>query len=230
MKIAGLQKLTLLDFPGHTACTVFTLGCNFRCPFCHNSDILRGSGAQLVLESDFFDFLKTRVNKLEGVCITGGEPLLQPDIVEFMQKIREMGFLIKLDTNGSNYEKLQYILQNKLCDYVAMDVKNTPEKYDLSCGGMINLQNVLSSIELIKNQTLVDYEFRTTVVKQLNEKDDFKAVAHLLKGAKRYYLQQFKDCEKVLKGGFSAYNEQEMQEILEIVKANGVETCLLRGI
>ncbi len=230
MKIAGIQKLTLLDYPEHTACTLFTVGCNFRCPFCHNSDILRGDSEQTLTENEFFEFLSERKDKLDGVCITGGEPLLQPDIVDFMKKIRAQGFLIKLDTNGSCFERLGDIVKNGLCDYVAIDVKNIPEKYHLSCGGMVNVQNVLKSISLLINQTKIDYEFRTTVVKELNEKSDFAQIASLLKGAKRYYLQQFKDSDKVLKGGFSAYSEREMAEIQRIVKENGFENCFLRGI
>lgn len=231
MKIAGLQKLTLLDYPEHTACTLFTRGCNFRCPFCHNSDILTSNAQEEgVTKDQFFDFLKSRKGKLDGVCITGGEPLLQPDIVEFMAQIRELGFLIKLDTNGSLHEKLKFIVENKLVDYIAMDVKNVGEKYNLSCGGMVNVEGVLKSIELLINQDKIDYEFRTTVVKELNAKEDFSQIATLLKGAKRYFLQSYKDSEKVLKRGFSAYSKEEMQEICQILSNVGLENCFLRGI
>lgn len=230
MKIAGIQKLTLLDYPGHTACTVFIQGCNFRCPFCHNSDLLKGSSQSVIEKEEFFEFLSLRKGKLDGVCITGGEPLLQPDVVEFIKEIRSFGFLVKIDTNGSCYEKLKYIIENKLCDYVAMDVKNIPEKYNFTCGGMVNVDNVLKSISLLINQREIDYEFRTTVVKEIHAKEDFKGLATLLKGAKRYYLQQYKHSEKVLKGGLSAYSESQMQELCEMVKSVGLENCFLRGI
>ena len=228
MKIAGLQKLTLLDYPGHTACTVFTAGCNFRCPFCHNSDLLRKNEGD-IRESEFFEFLLSRRAKLDGVCITGGEPLLQPDILEFMQKIRDMGFLVKLDTNGSIYDKLHYIVNNKMCDYIAMDIKNAPEKYNLTAGGMINIDNVKQSVNLLLNQNFIDYEFRTTVVKELHDKSDFKAISAFIAGAKRYFLQQYKDSEKVLDRRFSAYSESEMLEIMQYLQVNGVKNTACRG-
>ena len=229
MNIAGLQKLTLLDYPEHTACTVFTAGCNFRCPFCHNSDLLIKKSGD-ISEEELFEFLRSRVNKLDGVCITGGEPLLQPDILPFMQKIRDLGFKVKLDTNGSIYSKLEQIVNNKLCDYIAMDIKNIPQKYNLSCGGMVNVENVLKSVNLLINQTQIDYEFRTTVVKELNEVQDFSQIASFIKGAKRYYLQAYKHSDKVLKQGYSAYSEEEMQNIKNILHENGLKCATLRGI
>lgn len=229
MKIAGLQKLTLLDFPTRTACTVFTAGCNFRCPFCHNSDLLLKQQGE-IREDEFFEFLRSRKGLLDGVCITGGEPLLQNDIIPFMQKIRSEGFLVKLDTNGSIYSKLEQIVNNKLCDYIAMDIKNIPQKYNLSCGGMVNVENVLKSVNLLINQTQIDYEFRTTVVKELNEIQDFSQIASLIKGAKRYYLQAYKYSDKVLKQGYSAYSEEEMQNIKNILHENGLKCANLRGI
>lgn len=229
MNIAGLQKLTLLDYPEHTACTVFTAGCNFRCPFCHNSDLLIKKSGD-ISEEEFFEFLRSRVNKLDGVCITGGEPLLQPDILPFMQKIRDLGFKVKLDTNGSIYSKLEYVVNNKLCDYVAMDIKNAPEKYNLSCGGMVNVENVKKSVQLLMGQSAVDYEFRTTVVKELNSFNDFEVIARWISGAKRYFLQSYKHSEKVLKSGFSAYSEEDLITLCEKIKKWGVGGCYLRGI
>ena len=229
MKIVGLQKLTLLDFPGQTACTVFTAGCNFRCPFCHNSDVIYARNEEIPQE-EFFEFLQSRKGKLDGVCITGGEPLLQSDIIEFMAKIRALGFLIKLDTNGSIYGKLEYIIKNRLCDYVAMDVKNSVEKYNLTAGAVVDVQNVVKSIDLLKGQNLVNYEFRTTVVKGLHEIDDFKDISRLISGAKAYYLQQYKDCEKVLNRSYSAYSEEQMKQILQVVKSAGIANAHLRGV
>ena len=228
MKIAGLQKLTLLDYPEHTACTVFTAGCNFRCPFCHNSDVVYNK-TEGVSEEELFEFLASRKGKLDGVCITGGEPLLQPDIVEFMQKIRKLGFLIKLDTNGSMYDKLVAIVNEGLCDYVAMDVKSSPNGYNIACGGMVNVDNVLKSIAFLIGQNKIDYEFRTTVVKELHSKQDFEEIASLLKGCKRYFLQQYKHSHKVIKEGYSAYSEVEMKELCSFIKALNIN-CSLRGI
>ena len=228
MKIAGLQKLTLLDYPEHTACTVFTAGCNFRCPFCHNSDVVYNK-TEGVSEQELFEFLASRKGKLDGVCITGGEPLLQPDIVEFMQKIRKLGFLIKLDTNGSMHDKLVAIVNEGLCDYVAMDVKSSPNGYNIACGGMVNVDNVLKSIAFLIAQNKVDYEFRTTVVKQLHSKQDFEEIASLIKGCKRYFLQQYKHSHKVIKEGYSAYSEVEMKELCSFIKGLNIN-CALRGI
>ncbi len=228
MKIAGLQKLTLLDYPGHTACTVFTAGCNFRCPFCHNSDVVYNKTAGIG-EEEFFEFLASRKGKLDGVCITGGEPLLQPDLIEFMKKIRKLGFLIKLDTNGSLHERLVEIVNSGLCDYVAMDVKSSPNGYNSSSGGMVNVDNVLKSIAFLIDQNKIDYEFRTTVVKELHTKQDFEVISSLLRGCSRYFLQQYKHSSKVIKEGYSAYSEGEMQGLCELVKGFGIN-CALRGI
>ncbi len=229
MNIAGIQKLTLLDYPEKTACTIFTVGCNFRCPFCHNAELAVGEEQANVSEQEVLDYLISRRGKLDGLCITGGEPLLQTDILDFMAKVRSVGFLVKLDTNGSLYEKLKVIVDEKLCDYIAMDVKNVPEKYNVSAGCLTDNENVLKSIELLKNGG-VDYEFRTTVVKELNDKSDFEKIAKLLSGAKRYFLQKFRDSERVMERGFSAYSDEEMHEIQNIVKANGLEVCTLRGV
>lgn len=229
MNIAGIQKLTLLDYPEKTACTIFTVGCNFRCPFCHNAELAVGEEQANVSEKEVLDYLISRRGKLDGLCITGGEPLLQTDILDFMAKVRSAGFLVKLDTNGSLYEKLKVIVDEKLCDYIAMDIKNVPEKYSVSAGCLVDNENVLKSIELLKNGG-VDYEFRTTVVKELNDKSDFEEIAKLLSGAKRYYLQKFRDSERVMERGFSAYSDEEMHEIQNIVKANGLEVSALRGV
>lgn len=228
MKIAGLQKLTLLDYPEHTACTVFTVGCNFRCPFCHNSDIIYNLPSAISQE-EFFEFLVSRKGKLDGVCISGGEPLLQPDIIEFMQKIRKEGFLVKLDTNGSMHEKLKTIVGEGLCDYVAMDVKSSASGYFKACGGMVDVQSVMDSVSLLISQSKVDYEFRTTVVKNLHNKSDFEDIANRLKGAKRYFLQQYKHSPKVLKEGYESYSDDEMRELCSFVRGLGVN-CSLRGI
>jgi len=232
MIFAGFQKLTLLDYPEKTACTAFTSGCNFRCPFCHNSELafLRQDNLSSgYSEEEILQYLMTRKGKLDGICVTGGEPLLNRDLTGFIGRVRELGFLIKIDTNGSLYEPLENIVKNKLCDYVAMDIKNTPQKYALSAGCTVITENIKKSVELLKCG-YVDYEFRTTVVRELNEKEDFKAIAGWLSGAKRYFLQKFRDSEQVPNHAFTAYSDEEMREIAETVKNNGIPNVGLRGI
>ena len=194
VRFYGLQKLTLLDYPGNMACTVFTGGCNFRCPFCHNrSLVFLNENDSEIANEDIFDFLKNRNRILDGVCITGGEPLLHKGLKAFIQRVRDLGLKVKLDTNGSNFEKLKELIDEGLVDYVAMDIKNSPEKYAMTIG----LQNYdLSEIEKSKNYLLedhVDYEFRTTIVKQFHEVSDLKKIGEWIKGAKHYYLQNLED-------------------------------------
>lgn len=228
MKIAGLQKLTLLDYPGYTACTVFTGGCNFKCPFCHNSQLIVG-GTEQYSTVDIINFLKSRRGKLDGICITGGEPLLQNGLEDFLHEIHDQGFLIKLDTNGSFFERLQNIIEQGLCDYVAMDIKNIPEKYQLSAGGGVDIESVKKSVQLLINSNIA-YEFRTTVVKELNTKDDFKYIAEWLAGANGYFLQKYKYSEQVPNAYFTAYSDDEMREICEMLHGYGLKTATLRGI
>lgn len=232
MKFAGFQKLTLLDFPGRTACTVFTSGCNFRCPFCHNAEIafsVPPDPAHDFSDDEIIEYLEGRKGKIDGVCITGGEPLLHRGVADFCARVREKGFLVKIDTNGSVFGALQTLVENRLCDYVAMDIKNVPEKYELSAGCAVSVENVKRSVELLK-QGKVDYEFRTTVVKELNAKEDFKEIAEWLYGAKRYFLQKFKDSDCVPRHDFSAYSDAEMHEIAEILRAGGLDNVGLRGV
>ena len=232
MTFAGFQKLTLLDFPGKTACTVFTSGCNFRCPFCHNAEIAFSEPpdpAHDFSEDEIIEYLEGRKGKIDGVCITGGEPLLHGDIAKFCARVREKGFLVKIDTNGSVFGTLETLVENRLCDYVAMDIKNVPDKYALSAGCAIATENVKRSVELLK-QGKVDYEFRTTVVRELNAKEDFKEIAKWLCGAKRYFLQKFKDSDCVPRHDFSAYSDAEMREIAEILRAEGLDCVGLRGV
>lgn len=228
MKFAGFQKLTLLDYPEKTACTAFTAGCNFRCPFCHNSEIaFSTSGIQNEFSAEeIIDYLVGRKGKIDGICITGGEPLLNGEIEEFADRVHKLGFSVKIDTNGSMYERLERMIKNGLCDYVAMDIKNIPEKYALSAGCMVDVENVKKSVEFLK-QGLVDYEFRTTVVKELNAKEDFEKIGEWLKGGKKYFLQKFKDSDYVPVHDFSAYSDDEMREIASTVK--GVGYVGLRG-
>ena len=193
MIIGGLQKLTLIDYPGHLAATVFTVGCNFRCPFCHNPDLVISNfqfPISNILEKDFFDFLETRKGKLEGICITGGEPTIQPDIVAFVEKIRDLGYKVKLDTNGMRPDILRLLYSKKLLDFVAMDIKNKPEAYQETAGGSVDLERIKLSVELIRNSG-VDYEFRTTAVPGLHTEKDFLPIAKWLEGSKKYVLQEY---------------------------------------
>ena len=229
MNIAGLQKMTLLDFPGRVACTVFLQGCNFRCPFCHNSDLLPGKGDVLMDDGQLLAFLKKRQGLLDGVCITGGEPLLRPDLDELLSAIRELGFAIKLDTNGTHPHRLRTLVEAGLVDYVAMDIKNSPERYGETAGveGM-DLAPIRESVSYLLNGT-VDYEFRTTVVKQLHNEDSFRDIGPWIAGAKRYFLQSFVDRETVLKSGLSACTQEELEEFSNIVRP-WVTDVFLRGI
>lgn len=230
MKISGIQKLTLLDYPEHMAATIFTSGCNMRCPFCHNSSLVNiDKNAIFIDENDILGFLKKRVGILDGVCITGGEPLLQPDLIEFIKKIKELGFKVKLDTNGYLFEKLKEILDLNLVDYVAMDIKNSLTKYPLTTGldSMI-IDNISKSIELLKSSN-IDYEFRTTIVKELHNEDDIKDIANMLQGCKKYFLQQFEDTPYNLKQGYSAHDEKTLIKFKEYLNEKGIKTEI-RGL
>lgn len=194
MIINGLQKLSLVDYPSKLAATIFTAGCNLRCPFCHNASLVTHiQDSENYSEDEVIDFLKKRVGKLDGVCITGGEPLLHNDISNFIKKVRELGFLIKLDTNGYFTEHLKSLLDEGLLDYVAMDIKNCPVKYPLTVG-IPNFDStpVFESADILINGN-IPYEFRTTLVKELHTEEDMHRIGQKLKGAKTYYLQSFED-------------------------------------
>ena len=233
MHITGVQKLTLLDYPGAVACTLFTGGCNFRCPFCHNALLVDPKRVKEEGElpiQDVMSFLKKRKGVLDGVAITGGEPLLHSDMPEFLRDIKAMGYRIKLDTNGSNPELLKQILDEKLVDRVAMDIKNSPELYGLTVGrDDVDIAAIAKSKDmLLKGET--EYEFRTTVVKGIHTKESLAEAAKWIAGAKEYYLQQFKDSGDLLKGeGLSAFDETEMHELCETVK-NYVPAAEVRGV
>ena len=232
MILKGIQKTTLLDFPTKVACTVFTAGCNFRCPFCHNASLVLGSDNSGTVNIDeFFEYLKKRRNILDGVCITGGEPLLQKDIKEFMARIKELGYAVKLDTNGSKPEILKELIELGLVDYVAMDIKGSRAKYDLICGTENKkfMEEVSQSVDILL-ENKVDYEFRTTVVRELHEKEDFHDIGKWISGTDKYFLQQFKDSgDLISSNGFSAYNKEEMEELLDVVKAY-IPSAQLRGV
>ncbi len=193
MLLSGYEKLTLLDYPGKLASVVFTIGCSFRCPFCHNPELvdLRLTHGE-TSEDDFFSFLKKRKGVLEGVCITGGEPTIQPDILEFIEKIKSMGFLVKLDSNGTRPDVLQKVIEAKMVDYIAMDIKNSLEKYKNTVGTIADIERIKLSVSLIMRSG-IDYEFRTTAVPGIHTEQDFSDIAQWIKGAKHYYLQEYRE-------------------------------------
>lgn len=199
MHIAGQQKMTLIDFPNTIATTVFTAGCNFRCPFCHNPELVLNKKKSILgendeTEKDFFEFLIKRKGKIEGVCITGGEPTLQSDLFEFIKKIKDLGFLVKLDTNGTQPKVIEKLLNLKLLDFIAMDIKNVPEKYNQTTNTKVNIEQIKRSVELIRNSGIL-YEFRTTVVPGMHEEKDFLAIANWISGARAYYLQEYREAK-----------------------------------
>ncbi len=229
MKIHGLQKMTLLDFPGHVACTVFTGGCDLRCPFCHNFELVDGTAPAIMEEEELLSFLEKRRGLLDGVAFTGGEPCLQKNLPELMRKIREMGFAIKLDTNGNHPDMLEKMISEGLVDYVAMDIKNSPEKYAVTCGlETLDLTKIRQSVEILKSGR-VDYEFRTTVVAQFHEENDFRLIGQWLQGAKRYFLQSFTDRDSVPYGGMSAPSREEIFRYAQIAQENIPDTQV-RGV
>lgn len=230
MKIHGFQKLTLLDYPGMTACTLFFAGCNFRCPFCHNAPLVTDIDNTAVYdEAEVLSFLERRQGILDGVCITGGEPLMQPDLALFIGKIKALGYKVKLDTNGSAPDKLKAMIDSGLIDYVAMDIKNRKEKYAQTVGvEHFDITPIEESVSLLL-EGKVDYEFRTTVVKEYHTVDDIEAISRWIKGATKYYLQNFVDSGNLIGTDMSAVSK----ETLELMKStaeknlNFVET---RGI
>jgi len=264
MQIAGIQKTTLVDYPGKVAATIFTRGCSFRCPFCHNPElVLPEKFNPLILEEEILTFLNSRVGKLEGVCITGGEPTIQSDIIEFICKVKKMGFFVKLDTNGSQPERLREIIDKGNVDYIAMDIKSSLRKYeettnvkkcrsrDLSCrhpelvsgstdrhserseeslachsrfldchsreGGNL-VDNIQKSISLIMNSG-IDYEFRTTVCHPLHEIEDFEEIRKLIKGAKRYFIQNFVKSKQISElQKFKPFTDEELEKAKNTIK------------
>ena len=230
MIIQGLQKLTLLDYPGKVACTIFTAGCNFRCPFCHNASLVIDTSAnETIPEEEIFRFLTKRQGILDGVCISGGEPLIQDGIEEFIRQIKEMGYDVKLDTNGSFPDKLIRLVEAGLIDYVAMDIKNSQEHYGRTIGiEDYDIRDVHRSVKYLMSGK-VPYEFRTTVVREFHQRSDFASVGRWIRGAREYYLQQFVDSGDLIRPGLHGYNKEIMEQALEVVKKD-VESAKLRGL
>ena len=229
MKLHGIQKMTLLDFPGVVSCTIFLGGCDFRCPFCHNFELIDGTAQPVMDDDELIAFLKSRKALLDGVAITGGEPCLHPDLPELMRRIRAEGYKVKLDTNGYHPERLKSILEEGLADYVAMDIKNSEEKYALTCGvDTIDMDKIRQSISLLMNGS-TDYEFRTTVIHEFHEDEDFRKMGEWIKGAKRYFLQRFTDRDSVPYGNLSAPSFDDMHRYAAIASEYVADTQL-RGV
>ena len=228
MHIGGFQKMTMLDYPGKVACTVFTHACNLRCPFCHNAPLVVGEYTP-VSEEEILTYLKKRKGILDGVCITGGEPLLQKDIRSFIERVRALGLSVKLDTNGTFPEKLRELIDAGLVDYVAMDVKNSPARYAETTGlSTLDLAPIEESIRILK-ENRVPYEFRTTVVRELHSEADMQAIGAWLAGAERYFLQQFTDSGALLGEGYSAHDEGTLKTFADIVRPY-IPAVATRGI
>ena len=228
MKLGGIQKLTLLDYPGKLACTLFAPGCNFRCPFCHNASLVLDPAEALDLD-EVLAFLQKRRGVLEGVCLTGGEPLLQPGVEDFLRKIKAMGYAVKLDTNGSRPRRLGDLVRAGLVDYVAMDVKNSRDRYAETVGiPGFDLAPVEESVAFLLEGT-VDYEFRTTVVRELHTAESLRALSAWIAGARRYYLQGFVDSGDLIRPGLTAYTAAEMEDLRRAV-LDQVPSAELRGV
>ena len=226
MLIGGLQKLTLIDYPGKVACTLFTYGCNFRCPFCHNARLVSDE-PDLIPEEEFFAFLKKRQGMLDGVGITGGEPLLQKDMVPFLEKIRTLGYAVKLDTNGSFPDRLKEVVRAGLVDYVAMDIKNAPKLYAFTTGCDVNVDAIRESVDYLKSGA-VPYEFRTTIVKGHHEEASMREIGEWIRGTEKYFLQNFVDSGHLI-GEAEGLTEEEMRRMLSIVREY-VPTAEIRGL
>ncbi len=240
MNIAGIQKLTLLDYPGRCAATIFTPGCNLRCPFCHNASLvdpeeLKKSLSEngLIDPQEVLDFLKDRKGRLTGLAVTGGEPLMQPGILDFLREVKNIGYAVKLDTNGTNPERLRALLSAGIVDYVAMDFKNSREKYGLTTGvpestAAILYENTLLSKRFI-TESGVEHEYRTTIVKELHTLDDVRKMAQELEGEEKYFLQNFTDSGDILQGGFTSCSKAELEEMLAVAREY-VPGAQLRGV
>jgi len=239
MTIAGLQKTSLIDYPGKISAVIFTSGCNLSCPFCHNPELVNPKLSMFnIHESEIIEFLKKRKKILDGVVITGGEPTIYPDLIDFIKKIKKLNLLIKLDTNGTNPELIKKLIDEKLVDYVAMDIKGPLSKYPEIVAKDVDLQNIKKSVELIKKapreysgQAKIDYEFRTTVIPKYLDKKDFEKIGEWFKGAKNYYLQQYRNT-KTLDPDFQhvyPYDESKLQEFAKIMKKY-VKDIGIRGI
>lgn len=230
MQFSGFQKLTLLDFPGYVACTLFTAGCNFRCPFCHNASLVTHiDNSNSYSEEEILSYLKKRASVLDGVCITGGEPLMHKELPDFIAKVKTLGYRVKLDTNGSYPDSLAALIDSGNIDYVAMDIKNAPDKYLLTadCSEQ-DFADVKKSVELLK-QKKIDFEFRTTVVKEYHTVDDIKKISQWIVGADKYFLQNFMDSGDLIKNNLSAVAPETL-DLMRLAAKGEIPNVEIRGI
>ena len=227
MKIAGFQKLTLLDFPGKVACILFTQGCNFRCPYCQNSGLIGHENEELISEEEIFSYLNKRKGVIDGVVVSGGEPTVQPDLEAFMRKIKDMGFLVKLDTNGSNPELIEKLIKDGVVDYIAMDIKNVLPLYISVASVKASAEKLKRSIEIIKSSS-IDHEFRTTIIKNIHDIDKMKEICSYV-GGDKMYLQNFEQSENVLGKNLESFSKEELIEISKVMKGN-YPNVKVRGI
>ncbi len=231
LRIGGMQKISLVDYPNELASTIFLSGCNLKCPFCHNKDLVFvDANASFIESSEVMDYLIKRQNKLKAVCISGGEPLMQDEVIDFIKEIKEQGYKIKLDTNGFYPDKLKLVIDEKLVDYIAMDIKNSLDKYAKTIGLEVNEtieKNIKESIDLIMKSD-IDYEFRTTVVKELHTKENIENISILIKGSRKYCLQYFRNNENVINNELNSIDEETMTEFYNIA-IKYIENVEIRG-
>lgn len=229
MIVGGLMNLTLLDYPEKVACTVFTKGCNFRCPFCHNATLVNDHDCQDLTVYEVLEFLKKRKSVLEGVCLTGGEPLIQSDVEEFLAAAKKIGYKIKLDTNGSFPDRLIALVENGLIDYCAMDVKNSKSRYAETVGVDVDIAAIEKSVAYLLNQDKIPFEFRTTVTANFHDETSITQLAEWIAGAPKYYLQKFVDSGDLIDGTVTGASDEQMHRYLEIAK-KFVPNAELRGM
>lgn len=218
MQIHGFNKTTLLDYPKHLAATIFLGGCNMRCPFCHNASLVLNAASQPTIpEQEVLSYLEKRKTILEGVCITGGEPTLYPDLPEFISRIKALGFKVKLDTNGTNPNMVASLIAAGLLDYIAMDIKNSKEKYSSTVGlDHMSMEPILKSVNLLKSSP-IDYEFRTTIVREYHTTEDMLSIGQWLSGTKAYYLQSYEDSGDILKPGLHSHSKETLEEYARLL-------------
>ena len=228
MDFVGWEKLSLLDYDDNITTTLFMAGCPFRCPFCHNADlVLRPGEAKPIPFDEILDYLKKRKGVLDAVCISGGEPTLMEDLEEKIRTIKDLGYLVKLDSNGWRPHVLKKLIDQKLIDYVAMDIKNSPNKYHATCGTKVDLEQIKASVELLKTSG-IDYEFRTTLIDEFHDEEDIREIGKWIKGAKRYFLQMYIDSDHCIIGGFHPVSKEKARRWSEIL-AKDVDFVALRG-
>ena len=225
MKIFGIEKFSMVDWDGKIVCTLFASGCNFRCPFCHNSSLALAEGNEID-HNEIFNYLEKRKVLLDGVCISGGEPTLHPDLEEFVKKIKDMGFKVKLDTNGTNPTAVQSLVEKKLVDYVAMDIKNSPEKYPATIGTKVmGIDNILATVNIIK-QSNIPHEFRTTIIDEFHTKEDIKLIADMIDGCDGYFLQKYVDRDGCIAHGFNHVDKDTAKSWLALFENKAKHTSL----